>query len=296
MNVTFLYRGPLQDCNFDCTYCPFAHHRADPSQLQADKRALSRLTDWLESRTKHRFSLFFTPWGEALIWPHYQATLARLSRLSHIQTLAIQTNLSGDLSWLNKANPNRIALWCSYHPGQIPLQDFLSQVRCLRSHNIRFSVGIVGLRSHFQAIRDMRQALDPDIYLWINADKHQKTPYSDEELAFLRRVDPLFDFNRYHYRTRGQACRCGEQVLSLAGDGRLQRCHFIKEALGNIYEPGWANSLAAGPCSRDTCHCHIGYAHLPVLGLERVFGDGLLARIPAGYPGMEIPPIPQNLI
>ncbi|MEO0844412.1 MAG: radical SAM protein, partial [Cyanobacteria bacterium J06643_5] len=33
-------------------------------------------------------------------------------------------------------------------------------------------------------------------------------------------------------------------------------------------------------CSNDTCHCHIGYVHLDYLELDKVFGDGILERIP----------------
>jgi MoaA/NifB/PqqE/SkfB family radical SAM enzyme len=296
MNLTFLYRGPLKSCNFGCGYCPFAKSRASAEERQADRQALYRLAHWLENTPEHTFSLFFTPWGEALIWPVYQETLVRLSRLDHIHKIAIQTNLSGDLGWLSQARQEKIDLWCTFHPGEMAQEDFLSQVQILVDRDVRFSVGIVGVKAHVSIIHSLREVLPENVYLWVNADKHQSEDYTPEELRLIRKVDPLFEFNRHHYKTLGHACRCGETVFSLQGDGTLQRCHFIPSPVGNIYEPGWEKALRPAPCSAPTCHCHIGYVHMPEVGLAPVFGDGILARIPAAYPLRHCPPFPEHLI
>ena len=63
----------------------------------------------------------------------------------------------------------------------------------------------------------------------------------------------------------------------------MRRCHFIKQPIGNIYEPGFEKALFDRPCSNDTCGCHIGYVHLDYLGLYQVFGSGVLERIPQRY-------------
>jgi hypothetical protein len=38
--------------------------------------------------------------------------------------------------------------------------------------------------------------------------------------------------------------------------------------------------LKERPCTNETCHCHIGYINLEYLELEKIFGSGLLERIP----------------
>ena len=60
----------------------------------------------------------------------------------------------------------------------------------------------------------------------------------------------------------------------------MRRCHFIKEPIGNIYDQDWEEVLQERDCSNETCHCHIGYVHLDYLELDKVFGDGILERIP----------------
>jgi len=67
------------------------------------------------------------------------------------------------------------------------------------------------------------------------------------------------------------------------GDGVVRRCHFIKQPIGNIYDPDFAQCLQERPCTNDTCGCHIGYVHLDRLELGKTFGDGILERIPLGY-------------
>jgi hypothetical protein len=64
------------------------------------------------------------------------------------------------------------------------------------------------------------------------------------------------------------------------GAGTLRRCHFVREPLGNIYTEGWEQALQPRPCPNETCGCHIGYVHMPHLGLYEQFGAGVLERVP----------------
>lgn len=71
-------------------------------------------------------------------------------------------------------------------------------------------------------------------------------------------------------------------MISVDGDGTIRRCHFIRENIGNIYMNNWEAALQPRLCTNDTCGCHIGYVYMPDLGLDRVFGNGILERIPTG--------------
>jgi len=72
----------------------------------------------------------------------------------------------------------------------------------------------------------------------------------------LKSIDPLF--NAIPHQSKGR------------------RCHFVKELIGNIYSGDM--TLKPRLCPNQICDCHIGYVHLNDLGLDEVFGEGILER------------------
>ena len=149
---------------------------------------------------------------------------------------------------------------------------------------IRYSVGVVGLREHFAAIEELRAALRPETYLWINAYKRDPNYYDPREIDRLLGIDPYFHWNLPAYSSRGKPCSAGDTSFAVDGDGNVRRCHFIETTIGNIYDPGFPGCLEPRPCSAATCSCHIGYIHRPELNLIELYRDGLLERIPADWP------------
>ena len=280
MKLSILYRGPLSSCNYACLYCPFAKHTETRAEHDADARALARFLDWVAQRHEDEISVFFTPWGEALIRKRYQEALVQLTNLPNVEKAAIQTNLSSRLDWVDRCDKRRLGLWATFHPAQVPFARFLARCQELDRRGVRFSVGIVGLKEHAPAIEAMRAALPPRIYLWINAYKRVPDYYTAEEIERLTAVDPLFPINNQRHPSLGRACRCGTSVISVDGDGTIRRCHFVRTPIGNIYESGFERNLEPRPCTNETCGCHIGYVHMDDLRLYEVFGDGVLERIP----------------
>src|SRR4051794_13589452 len=105
MNLSILYRGPLSSCNYGCPYCPFAKHTESREEHLADAEALERFLGWVEMQQgSHTFSVFFTPWGEALIHPRYQRAFIRLTHMPHVEKVTIQTNLSCRLQWVEQCD------------------------------------------------------------------------------------------------------------------------------------------------------------------------------------------------
>lgn len=129
-------------------------------------------------------------------------------------------------------------------------------------------------------IAALRKELPQHIYLWINAVKRELPNLSPADRKFFEQIDPLYPLNTHYYPSLGQSCRAGSSVISVDGKGTIRRCHFIQEPIGNIYDRHFAEALFDRPCSNQTCHCHIGYVHLQDLNLDRVFGSGILERIP----------------
>lgn len=279
MDLTLLYRGPLASCDYDCPYCPFAKRRDSTAQLRADRAALERFTGWAAGQREDRLSVLFTPWGEGLVRSWYRKAMVELSHQEHVARVAIQTNLSCRTEWLADADLDTLALWCTFHPGQTPYERFLGKTRELARRGVRFSVGVVGFPEHLAQARALREALPPEVYLWVNAAEGRT--YTDEEAAAWTAVDPLFPYSRHPHRSAGLPCRTGSSVVSVDGEGTVRRCHFVRSELGNLYDGSWRAALAPRACPLAVCDCHIGYVHLETLPLYDVFAGGVLERIPA---------------
>ncbi|MFC8779416.1 STM4011 family radical SAM protein [Streptomyces nigra] len=279
MDLTVLYRGPLASCDYDCPYCPFAKRRDSPDRLRADRAALDRFAAWAAEQTGDRLSLLFTPWGEGLVRSWYRRTLAELSHLPHIRRVAIQTNLSCRTDWLDTADRETLALWCTYHPGQTPYDRFLTKCHDLARRGVRYSVGVVGLPEHLPAARRLRADLPDPVYLWVNAAEGHT--YEDTEAEDWTALDALFPYSRTPHASAGLPCRTGESVISVDGEGTVRRCHFVRAELGNLYDGSYRAALRPRPCPLAVCDCHIGYVHLETLPLYDVFAGGVLERIPA---------------
>lgn len=273
MQLTIHYRGPLSSCNYGCGYCPFAKAREARSVLQADRDGLARFVSWAET-SEHELSILFTPWGEALVRRWYREAMVRLSH--RVKRVAAQTNLSMKLDWLDGANRESLALWTTWHPGECSLDQFLRQTQRLDAMGIRYSVGVVGLREHFDAIAELRERTEAP--LWVNAYKREAAYYTPQERAWLSEVDPRFDDNREH-PSLGRACRAGQTHFTVDGVGDVRRCHFVDEpVLGNLYDGSLEAMLRPRTCPNAVCRCHIGYVHLEHLRLYEVYGEGLMER------------------
>jgi MoaA/NifB/PqqE/SkfB family radical SAM enzyme len=283
MTLSVLYRGPLSSCNYACGYCPFAKRTETADELAHDRACLERFVQWVGSRP-HPVGVLFTPWGEALVRRWYQDALAELTNTPHVVKAAVQTNLSCKLDWVDGCDLGRLALWCTFHPGETTRQKFMAKCRTLTEKGVRFSVGVVGLKDHLAEIAALRAELPAAVYLWVNAYKREADYYPSDMIADLTAVDPLFPLNNTRHPSLGQPCHTGHTVVSVAGDGTARRCHFVDTPLGNIYDADFETCLTPRPCPNATCGCHIGYVHLQPLGLYNRFAGGVLERIPGDHP------------
>ncbi len=277
--LTILYRGPLASCNYGCEYCPFAKRRETDAERAEDEAALTRFVGWCLAAARP-LRVFFTPWGEALTQRRYQRALAALSKAEHVEKVAVQTNLSASLDWVGEARASRLGVWATYHPGWTSLDRFVAQCERLLGWGVSFSVGVVGLLEHKAALEALRARLPPSVYVWVNAARQDSAQYTHDDVRFFESVDPLFRWNLTPHPSRGLACRAGEDVVSVDGDGTVRRCHFIPTVLGNLYTAEFEQVLRPRACTNESCRCHIGYVHLEHLELRRVFGSGLLERVP----------------
>lgn len=280
MKWNILYRGSLTSCNYACDYCPFAKTKNTRSELQKDQQELFRFKDWAMNR-KENIGILMTPWGEGLIRKYYQQAMTELSHAKNIYRVAIQTNLSCELNWMKDVNKETFALWTTFHPTQISLENFLAKCFQLDEMGIRYSVGFVGFKQDFEILQELKSKLNKDVYLWVNAYKREDNYYTQQDIKFLKTIDPLFEWNTKYHKSFGKDCKAGYSTFSVDGDGNMTRCHFIKKTIGNIYDTtNIDHYLKRTPCSNQTCGCHIGYVHMDEYQLDKVYGNGILERIP----------------
>jgi hypothetical protein len=287
-HLSILYRGRLSSCNYDCAYCPFAKRRDTRATLQRDAADLARFVDWARAQTDRRLSVLFTPWGEGLVRKHYREAMVALSKLPQMQRVAIQTNLCIGTRWLDEADPNKLAFWCTYHPSQTPRAAFLARCRELQQRGIRHSVGMVAMREHFDEIVHVRDALPADTPMWLNAyDQRGPDYYNDAQLALMRAIDPHIDFNLAPPPSLGASCATGERVVSVDGDGNVRRCHFVATPMGNLYDGSFEAQLRPRACPNAVCDCFIGYVHREDLPFARDYAGGQLERVLALMPRVD---------
>lgn len=276
--LSILWRGPLDSCNYACTYCPFAKRAARPAVLAQDRQDFTRFIAWVRDHPERPLRILCTPWGEALVHAWYRDGLAELSRLPQVRQACIQTNGSASWSWLAGAMPARLGLWITWHPTEISAERFVAQLAPVLAAGVPCSVGCVGVPAHLTLIEELRCRLPAAIPMWINAQQPAPS-YQPDEIARLARIDPHIALGLRPHASRGKACRTGATAITVDGAGAVRRCHFVDEELGNLYRDDLDGMLATRPCPRRQCDCFIGYAHLEELRLDRVYGDGLLPRI-----------------
>jgi hypothetical protein len=296
-SLQVLYRGPLESCNYGCSYCPFAKRREQAAAVRVDREALTRFVDWacdvanLGARAA-ALEVLFTPWGEALHRARYQKAIRRLLSEPHIPFVGVQTNLSAAPKWIETIRVDqrsKLTLWASWHPTETSLVSFVSRVQKTQALGATVSAGAVGLRENLALIDRLNEALHKvgSRVQWINAYKRgYRTPrdyYTDEQVERLTRIDPWFGQDLLGERSIGRPCATGTDVVSIDGNGDVTRCHFTSRRLGNIYADPIDNIVSPPddyrPCPRGECNCFQGYVHLLDTKLHAAFsGSDALGR------------------
>ena len=267
-----IWRGPLDACNYNCPYCPFALRPARLETLRRDEAALARFAAHVAADPTP-VDLLFMPWGEAMIWPWYGRTLGALAALPHVRAVGIQTNGSFPLANVDGWPPNA-GLWISWHPTGVSRDAFVAKVRALCDRGVPLSVGAVAVPERLDDLRRLRDDL-PDVPLWINARKPGPR-YTPDQVAAFTALDPDFPIELRPVRSGGRACATGDQVWMVDGDGRIDRCHLVPTAIGDLYAGGVP--APPGPCPRTTCHCFVGYAFLDEPGQWRRWQERFVTR------------------
>ncbi|WP_200801336.1 STM4011 family radical SAM protein [Clostridium sp. Marseille-P2415] len=280
---TILYRGSLKSCNYNCSYCPFSKHKSSRGELAKDQEQLQRFINSLREQAPRlgTEALMIVPYGEILIHPYYWEGLARISSMETIEAVGAQTNLSFSMAKCLKkyaaagGHREKLRLWATFHPEMTSLSQFIRQCKKLIKEGISFSVGAVGIPENLDLLRQLRECLPEEIYLWINRMDGVKRPYTADEQAAFQSIDPFFA--QELGRRQADKSQCLNRLF-VEGDGKLRLCN-----IGHSLKENWYNcngSLPSPECGRAACTCYLAYGGRADYDHSGRFGPYPLFRIP----------------
>lgn len=280
---TIIYRGNLKSCNYSCSYCPFAKHRALAIEMERDRFNFEKFCDSVEKRAKS-FSIgavFVTPYGEVSMHRWYWEGLSRLAALPEIDRVGIQTNLSFSVDermciFDSFRKREKLCIWASFHPEMTTVEEFVVKCHSLIRDHVKVCAGAVGVPENMQLLRELREKLSPDIYLWINKMDGLKRNYCSEEVEAFARIDPFFEYELKNPEAAVHMCadRCFVEA-----DGKVHTCNISRVKDTDWYH-GSAEEIFEPVCSRKRCTCYLAYSGKSDFALKDIFGDYPVFRIP----------------
>lgn len=282
------YRGPLRICNYDCSYCPFraGHLRKNTNisdHLAEDEAALKRFCEKMLAVGNNR-RILLIPQGEALIHDYYHGYIKQLADSAIIKSIGCQTNLSFNIERFARrlaGVTDKVSLWCTFHPAQIAVTDFLRQCERLKAWGIKFCVGAVGHPDYLPVLQSLRDKLPSDIYLWINGIKGRNRSYTAAEIRAFTALDPLFELEINALPADCRLCHGGRESIFVDGGGDIYACKISKVRLGNLYQAHTRSRAEISRplpqiCQARSCNCYLAYANRTelqalVLSKEAIF-------------------------
>ena len=279
MTKNIFFRGEIDFCNYFCSYCPFAKKTLSKEKIQKESENLEKLYLYVKNMQEDA-NVMITPYGEALIHPLYQEFMARISTLENVRKIGIQSNLSIDtdelISTLSKkhADYSKIMLWATFHSEYTDIENFCNKANSL-SELISISCGIVANRKNYEKIRKLRENLKADIYLWINAMDKIKNRFSNDEIASLSTIDPMFAYEFYAKRVDYTHSR----------DDNFSTCQSYDKIYVDIQKYSSScffkkkRAIDSLCNNHKVCDCYLGYSNFGNNILDRFFGENIIFRI-----------------
>lgn len=260
---TLYYRGKLKSCNYECGYCPFRKKKASREELAEDRNALYQFKEWITSDKGRKIkNIMFLPYGEALVLPYYQEMISELAKCAQIENIGCQTNLSFSTEefiklFNEKEQLRKIHLWCSFHPTQIGVNDFLSQCERLSREEMTYCVGAVGDTRNIELLKKLKSSLPEKVSFWINGMDGRKREYKDGDIEAFTSLDPFFPLELKERKSEILKCSGGRTRLFVNGDGDLFSCKLSRIKIGNLY----STEFYERKCASARCSCYLAYSH-----------------------------------
>lgn len=258
-------------CNYSCHYCPQTHDRRAPkgdyTAHAFDNQPLER---WLEAFERHfadnRLSLVITGGEPMLDRKAMPVLLERLTGMSTVECVRIDTNASFDPELYDALDRHKITLMCTFHPTETDEDKFFAKALQLRDLGFRIGmVNYVMTHDNSAAYEERRQRFaDEGIMLHPNPLWNSQGYYSDGDRELLRSYLPDLD---YRYRTfdespKGKKCLFPAIAYQMNQWGRINVGCYAGIA-GSFFDDGLPGLFArTAPCPAATCRCLDMYSFL----------------------------------
>lgn len=270
------YRGWIDFCNFACSYCPFAKHPPSPKMMALEEKTLQNLQSLIQSTPGEVF-VMMTPYGEGMVHSFYQQAVADLLSSDKVAGLGVQTNFSWNVEeFLSRAKKGleKLRIWATYHPEFSSVEHFAQKIN-KASERFAISAGIVATTENQKEIQNLRSALNPDVYLWLNAMDRQKHRFDENRIEELLRIDPMFSYEFAAYRDERSkndadfAICCSYENCYVEKNKASNRCFFKSK-----------QAIASDCHNHRLCDCYLGYSNFKPYKMVNFFGEGLPFRVP----------------
>lgn len=155
-----------------------------------------------KAKTDNAKALLILPDYSALLKPYYWTGMGHISSLDTIEAIGICTDLTCSINKSLKifdasgGRREKLRLCAMFYPEKITLTKFIQQCQRLVKENISFSVGTPGCSNRMEIIRQLRNRLSPDIYVWIESTLNSGSGYSFEEENAFRSIDSYFSVEK----------------------------------------------------------------------------------------------------
>lgn len=252
------------------------------SEIEIEKQDIDSFYNRLKALSEnYKITLIFTPKGEIANLDFYGNLILKVEKLKNIEKIVIQTNLSGNMGWIQNLSSKKVVFWATFHPEEISVDDFLQNCKELYERAILFTVGAVGISENKKQISDLRKKLPRSVYFWINGYKDIEKYYLKKDIYFFSKIDNNFEINLKNYNSYGESCSTGENSILVEGNGNIRRCHLDSKVIGDFYKDNLDEILYRRKCRNKLCDCYITYIHMDKLKLRKIYGNSIAERVPA---------------
>ena len=253
-------------CNYSCQYCPVVvfHQRSKSRQAQPHAFDYRPVADWLGMINQFPFKRIHLniSGGEPFLdRANFRALLAGLLEMGHIR-LSVCTNGYWDPGWYGGLDTGRVSLTVAYHPNEVSLETFVSNVMRMRDAGFKVSmVNFVLAPENLEYFENAFRRLEAEGF-FVNVSAMMsagiywaRTERTEREIELIERYNTPSDnyFKFVKPETKGRLCFYPAMTYYLMYDGAIQTA-CQDQTVRNVFKDGIPPiSREAVPCEYDRC-------------------------------------------
>lgn len=246
-------------CNYRCAYCFFDGHWEEYGRRFLAKSTPEWLACWSRIQERCGRAAVNITGGEPFVFPDFIALACGLSRLHWPINISTNASLLSD-EFMAAADPQRISVSVSFHPGYHQPAPFLERLRKLRAAGFAGCNNFVAFPPQLGLLPELTarfQEIGESLKVVPFIGTFQGRSYPEGYTAEQKKLLGMSDDWAERKRRKGRPCLAGQRSALLLPDGNVARCGQIgdRRIIGNIFDPGFAFLAQAEPCDVELCPC-----------------------------------------